>query len=175
MATATAGLLSRQLKNMQTQSDIPGISAGLVDDNIFEWDVMIMMSDECRFYGGGWLSLLNSTEGRRRQCMLDPLDPRTRARWSVSENRCRAWVMKETDIRWLANARSSTGGFFRARMSFPPEYPLLPPKMKFETPIFHPNGTPVPSPTTHPSILIHYDPTSIHTHTHTHTILIPQS
>lgn len=25
-------------------------------------------------------------------------------------------------------------------MTFPEEYPLLPPKMKFETPIFHPNG-----------------------------------
>lgn len=34
------------------------------------------------------------------------------------------------------------GGFFRARLSFPPEYPLLPPKMKFETPIFHPNVYP---------------------------------
>lgn len=31
------------------------------------------------------------------------------------------------------------GGFFRARLSFPHEYPLMPPKMKFETPIFHPN------------------------------------
>lgn len=25
-------------------------------------------------------------------------------------------------------------------MTFPPNYPLYPPKMKFETPIFHPNG-----------------------------------
>jgi ubiquitin-conjugating enzyme E2 G1 len=32
------------------------------------------------------------------------------------------------------------GGFFRARLSFPKEYPHLPPKMKFETPIFHPNS-----------------------------------
>ena len=31
------------------------------------------------------------------------------------------------------------GGFFRAILSFPPEYPLMPPKMRFETPIFHPN------------------------------------
>ena len=38
-----------------------------------------------------------------------------------------------------------SGGFFRARLSFPPEYPLLPPKMKFETPIFHPNSTLCPS------------------------------
>ena len=33
-----------------------------------------------------------------------------------------------------------TGGCFKAKMTFPPNYPLYPPKMKFETPIFHPNG-----------------------------------
>lgn len=32
------------------------------------------------------------------------------------------------------------GGFFRARLTFPPEYPHMPPKMKFESPIFHPNS-----------------------------------
>lgn len=32
------------------------------------------------------------------------------------------------------------GGFFRARLSFPTEYPHRPPKMKFESPIFHPNS-----------------------------------
>jgi ubiquitin-conjugating enzyme E2 G1 len=37
--------------------------------------------------------------------------------------------------------RIGKGGFFRARLSFPREYPLLPPKMKFETPIWHPNST----------------------------------
>ncbi|KAK7522539.1 ubiquitin-conjugating enzyme/RWD-like protein [Phyllosticta citricarpa] len=79
---AAAGLLGRQLKQMQTDKDIPGISVGLVDNNVFEWEVMLMISDDCKFYGGG---------------------------------------------------------FFRARLSFPTEYPLLPPKMKFETPIFHPN------------------------------------
>ncbi|KAK5175642.1 Ubiquitin-conjugating enzyme E2 15 [Saxophila tyrrhenica] len=31
------------------------------------------------------------------------------------------------------------GGCFRARLKFPPTYPHLPPTMKFETPIFHPN------------------------------------
>lgn len=39
-----------------------------------------------------------------------------------------------------ANARP--GGCFKAKMTFPPNYPLYPPKMKFETPIFHPNGKP---------------------------------
>jgi hypothetical protein len=32
------------------------------------------------------------------------------------------------------------GGFFRARLTFPTEYPHMPPKMKFESPLFHPNS-----------------------------------
>jgi ubiquitin-conjugating enzyme E2 G1 len=35
----------------------------------------------------------------------------------------------------------SEGGFFKARLSFPPEFPLLPPKMRFITPMWHPNST----------------------------------
>ncbi|KAG8913271.1 Ubiquitin-conjugating enzyme E2 15 [Tulasnella sp. 408] len=31
------------------------------------------------------------------------------------------------------------GGFFKARLTFPSEYPLLPPKMRFITPMWHPN------------------------------------
>ena len=34
-----------------------------------------------------------------------------------------------------------SGGFYRAHLIFPPEYPHLPPKMTFQTPVFHPNGT----------------------------------
>ncbi|KAG9007465.1 Ubiquitin-conjugating enzyme E2 15 [Tulasnella sp. JGI-2019a] len=34
------------------------------------------------------------------------------------------------------------GGFLKARLSFPPEYPLLPPKMKFITPMWHPSVYP---------------------------------
>ncbi|MCJ1417530.1 Ubiquitin-conjugating enzyme E2 15 [Xylographa parallela] len=81
-SSAAAGLLGRQLKQMQGGKDIPGISCGLVEDNIFEWEVMLMISEDCRYYGGG---------------------------------------------------------FFRAHVVFPSEYPLLPPKMTFQTPIFHPN------------------------------------
>jgi len=52
-ATAAATLLRRQLKQMQTASDLPGISCGLVNDNnIFEWEVMLMISDDCKYYGG---------------------------------------------------------------------------------------------------------------------------
>jgi ubiquitin-protein ligase len=43
-------------------------------------------------------------------------------------------VLKNTD------KFACIGGFFRARLSFPPEYPHRPPKMKFESPIFHPNS-----------------------------------
>ena len=54
MATtsAAAGLLGRQLKQMQSDKDIPGISCGLADNNIFEWEVMLMINDDCKFYGG---------------------------------------------------------------------------------------------------------------------------
>lgn len=82
--SSAASLLSRQLKQMNNDKDIPGISCGLIDNNIFEWEVVLMMSDDCQYYGGG---------------------------------------------------------FFRARLSFPLEYPMMPPKMKFESSIFHPNST----------------------------------
>ncbi|MCJ1477396.1 hypothetical protein MMC13_006067 [Lambiella insularis] len=51
-SSAAAGLLGRQLKQMQGDKDIPGISCGLVDSNVFEWEVMLMISDDCRYYGG---------------------------------------------------------------------------------------------------------------------------
>ena len=50
--SAAAGLLGRQLKQMQTDKDIPGISCGLHDNNIFDWEVMLMISDDCKYYGG---------------------------------------------------------------------------------------------------------------------------
>jgi len=50
--SAAAGLLGRQLKQMQSDKDIPGISCGLVDNNVFEWEVMLMISDDCKYYGG---------------------------------------------------------------------------------------------------------------------------
>ncbi len=53
--TSAAGqLLRRQLKEIQRSKDIPGISCGLVSDqNIFEWEVMLMINDDCKYYGGG--------------------------------------------------------------------------------------------------------------------------
>jgi len=45
-------LLARQLKEIQKAKDLPQLSVGIVNDNVFEWEVMLMMSDEDRFYGG---------------------------------------------------------------------------------------------------------------------------
>ncbi|KAL7933630.1 ubiquitin-conjugating enzyme/RWD-like protein [Trichoderma chlorosporum] len=51
---AAASLLKRQLKEIQTGKDLPGISCGLVNDsNMFEWEVMLMINDDCKYYGGG--------------------------------------------------------------------------------------------------------------------------
>ena len=54
MATSPAGrMLSRQFQQMQSDNDsIPGISCGLVDNNVFEWEVMLMISDDVKLYGG---------------------------------------------------------------------------------------------------------------------------
>lgn len=58
MSSSAAGaLLARQLREMQRSKDIPGISCGLVNDsNVFEWEVMLMISDDCKYYGGASLS-----------------------------------------------------------------------------------------------------------------------
>ena len=56
--TAAQGLLGRQLKQMQSDKDIPGISCGLIDNNVMEWEVMLMISDDCKYYGGMLVSLL---------------------------------------------------------------------------------------------------------------------
>ena len=52
-SSSAAILLGRQFKHMQTDRDIPGISCGLVDNNVFEWEVMIMLDEEQdSLYGG---------------------------------------------------------------------------------------------------------------------------
>ncbi|KAI9674210.1 MAG: hypothetical protein M1817_002028 [Caeruleum heppii] len=48
---ASAQLLARQLKQMQSDKDIPGISCGLVGNSVYEWEVMLMINDDCKYYG----------------------------------------------------------------------------------------------------------------------------
>ena len=52
MSAGTAGLLARQLKEIQTAKNLPGISCGLINNNVFEWEVMLMINDDCKYYGG---------------------------------------------------------------------------------------------------------------------------
>ncbi|KAK6200711.1 hypothetical protein LQW54_009592 [Pestalotiopsis sp. IQ-011] len=82
--TGAARMLQKQFNEMRKSNDLSGVSVGLVNDNnIFVWQVGIMINDECKYYGGG----------------------------------C-----------------------FNATLSFPPEYPHMPPKLVFQAPIpFHPN------------------------------------
>ncbi|KAF8449558.1 ubiquitin-conjugating enzyme E2 15 [Terfezia claveryi] len=81
-SVTSAVLLGRQLKQMESDKALSSISVGLINENIYEWGVMLMIPDDCPLYGGG----------------------------------C-----------------------FKARLRFPTEYPILPPTMRFETPIWHPN------------------------------------
>lgn len=60
--TAAQGLLGRQLKQMQSDKDIPGISCGLIDNNVMEWEVMLMISDDCKYYGGMMISFSRTLE-----------------------------------------------------------------------------------------------------------------
>jgi ubiquitin-protein ligase len=60
-SSAAAGLLGRQLKQMNHSKDLPGISCGLVDNNVFEWEVMLMINDDCKFYGGKLVTTLRLT------------------------------------------------------------------------------------------------------------------
>ncbi|KAG0371193.1 MAG: ubiquitin-conjugating enzyme/RWD-like protein [Linnemannia gamsii] len=84
MSSQSTLLLKKQLKEL-TKNPVEGFSAGLVDDdNIFEWEIVIMGPQDTLY----------------------------------------------------------EGGFFKAKMTFPDEYPLMPPKLKFLTPMYHPNVYP---------------------------------
>lgn len=107
-SAASGALLARQLKQMQSAKDLPGISCGLVNDNnVFQWEVMLMINDDCKYYGGALNHSHTHTLSYHASLPLTAPFP---------------------------------GGNFRAHLTFPPTYPLMPPKMVFQTPIpFHPN------------------------------------
>eukprot|EP01090_Pellita_catalonica_P004858 TRINITY_DN14663_c0_g1_i1.p1 TRINITY_DN14663_c0_g1~~TRINITY_DN14663_c0_g1_i1.p1 ORF type:complete len:168 (-),score=21.73 TRINITY_DN14663_c0_g1_i1:65-568(-) len=76
-------LLKKQLTELN-KNPVEGFSAGLKEDNIFEWEVMIIGPQETLY----------------------------------------------------------EGGFFNAMLTFPTNYPEMPPTMKFTTNIWHPNVYP---------------------------------
>jgi ubiquitin-conjugating enzyme E2 G1 len=135
MATSPAGrMLSRQLQQMQSDKDIPGISCGLADNNVFEWEVMLMISDDVKLYGGEWPRSGRGTTSSNPlfNSLFNPLFGGNSPSADHSGH-SPPGIDPQTDS-------PTVGGFFRARLSFPSEYPHLPPKMKFETPLFHPNS-----------------------------------
>lgn len=124
-SSAAASLLRRQLKEMQVGKDIPGISCGLVNDsNMFEWEVMLMISDDCKYYGGKPCDPL-PLHCQRSGCHV----PRSRSRLGLLPCLCMLTLLS-----------SPAGGNFRARLVFPHNYPHMPPSLTFQDPIpFHPN------------------------------------
>ncbi|KAF4126828.1 ubiquitin-conjugating enzyme E2 G1 [Geosmithia morbida] len=51
---AAATLIRRQLEEIRSSKGLQGVSCGLVDEsNLFEWEVMLMINDDCKYYGGG--------------------------------------------------------------------------------------------------------------------------
>ncbi|KAI7155817.1 Ubiquitin-conjugating enzyme E2 [Hortaea werneckii] len=53
-SSSAAILLGKQFKQMQTDTDIRGISVGLVGDSVFDWEILLMIDEEQdNLYGGG--------------------------------------------------------------------------------------------------------------------------
>lgn len=108
-------MLAKQLKEINKAKDLPGISCGLMKENIFEWEVMLMISDDCKYYGG---MIFHST-------------------YAPPEFLESSF---EDDMYCERKANMYAGGNFRASLIFPPTYPHMPPQMKFLDVIpFHPN------------------------------------
>ncbi|KAI8074056.1 ubiquitin-conjugating enzyme/RWD-like protein [Gongronella butleri] len=84
MTDSTSLLLRRQLLEV-SKRPVEGFSAGLAsDDNLFEWDLMVIGAPETLY----------------------------------------------------------EGGFFKAKMTFPHDYPIMPPTMRFTSEMYHPNVYP---------------------------------
>ncbi|KAF1804250.1 ubiquitin-conjugating enzyme/RWD-like protein [Mucor lusitanicus] len=65
----SALLLQRQLKDLQ-KSPVEGFSAGLVDDNIYEWEILVMGSQDTLYEGGFFKAKLSFPRSY-------PIDPPT--------------------------------------------------------------------------------------------------
>ncbi len=63
------------------------------------------------------------------------------------------WVFSFFDHERNADL-GSEGGFFKARLSFPEDFPLNPPKMRFITPMWHPNSASIGLYSNSPKILL---------------------
>ena len=93
------------------KNPVEGFSAGLIDDDdIYQWEVVVIGPQDTLL----WVEYYDQVD------QLHSLS-------SISSNSQPFLTCSE-------------GGFFKAHLIFPKDYPLRPPKMKFITEVWHPNG-----------------------------------
>jgi hypothetical protein len=124
-----------------TKSPPEGISVGPKDDNLFVWEVLIVGPPGTMLYvrlplcpgltvdapGFGSCSLVADRYPERLPLRV----------WKVERFRAHTF---STDWSWLSRAWCREGGFFKAELKFPEDFPNSPPEMKFVTPMWHPNS-----------------------------------
>ena len=91
------------------------------DNNLYEWEVMII----------GYVQPAKSPAFSVLMSMIAVL--------RTLSSMCLQGYLWSTSKQILTLC--SEGGFFKARLSFPEDFPLNPPKMRFITPMWHPNST----------------------------------
>ena len=111
-----------------TRNPPEGLSVGTKNENLFEWEVMIVgLADTplCvgrRWAGGG---------------------PHARARARLRDSRAPGGAHPHAPAA-ATLALCSEGGFFKAELKFPDDFPNKPPTMKFISPMWHPNSASAP-------------------------------
>jgi len=88
-----------------------GVSVGLVDDSLFEWELLLVGPADTLYEGTSCPPSLTLPPSCDQVLTLPPSFP-----------------------------PSLAGGFFKARLAFPNDFPNMPPTMTFQTEMWHPNG-----------------------------------
>ncbi|KAG5459832.1 MAG: hypothetical protein BJ554DRAFT_8199 [Olpidium bornovanus] len=112
MAQQSAMILRRQLNEL-SKNPVPGFTCDLVDDNIYVWDVGIVGAPDT-IYAGGYFKV--------------KIPPSPVWRSGSPPRKCRGVLIR------------SSLSLTQATMTFPDDYPFNPPKFRFNSMFFHPNG-----------------------------------
>lgn len=107
------------------KNPVEGFSAGLVEDsNVFEWEILVLGPPETPlFVASANCCCVVTFVGCGKSFV----------------RRCGTVWHRVASADMLRHARSE-GGFFKARMRFPKDYPNMPPELRFTSKIWHPNG-----------------------------------
>ena len=113
---------------------------GLVDDNnLYEWEVMIIGCVRCPRY----LPMM--------------IDSRSTGFSDQPTHSSESYGVPKVQLDLIFPLIHSEGGIFKARLTFPEDFPLNPPKMRFITPMWHPNSCVFPT-TVFVLFLTHHSP-----------------